>query len=57
MGKKIAGSSDGAKREKDNAETQRALRLAERREKELTQRAQREEHRGRREDRPIVNEF
>jgi hypothetical protein len=54
MGKKIAGSSDGAKREKDNAETQRALRLAERREKELTQR---EEHRGRREDRPIVNEF
>jgi hypothetical protein len=49
MRQKIAGS-DGTKEEKDNAETQRALRLAERSGKDLTQRALRKEHRGHREE-------
>src|SRR6266852_6793147 len=38
------------KKEKDNAEAQRARRSAEK-EKDLTQRSRREEHRGRREER------
>jgi hypothetical protein len=49
MGKKIAGSVYGTKKEKtrrskDNAETQRALRLAEKTGKRFSTEALREEH-------------